>query len=197
METATANVYPYEVDESTGLITLELVKAHLAVDHDQDDLMLTEIIKAAQSHVEDLTGLRLYDTSIAERYKVSDLMLDEPQELAYFPFIESLGFAYVDSPTISVALDGLQTSGDATIDVEGFLRKATFAPKAAMVSSMREYVIVAYKAGVSSLVGGSNVLKQAALLIAASMYEVRESEVTTRISENPMLARLLANYRCF
>jgi len=191
-------VYLYEVDESSSLITLELLKAHLAIDHDQDDLMLARILKASQSHVEDLTMMKLYDTRIVERYRVKDLASGGVYRFVYRPFIELTGYHYANSPAMDSVPGSLVTDGnDFTTVVEGELRDGIFIPGSAVVENDSDYVFLAYRAGVSSLVSGQDVLKQASLLVAASMYEMRESEVSMRVSENPMLARLLANYKVF
>lgn len=48
------------------LITLDLIKAHCRIDHDEDDSLLEHYENAAHEHIERQLGRRLYAESVPE-----------------------------------------------------------------------------------------------------------------------------------
>lgn len=175
--------------EWTDFLSLALAKAHLVVEHDADDDLIRAYIDAAFTHLESLTGLTLRRERLVATIDgvrgLRKLTIDRAPTRAAADIVLTITDGNgVELPIIAGSLE----SGGADGGRPAPLSFTLAAP------SVDDLVKVRFEVGYVALPAD---LKQAALLALGTMYEVRESEVTHRLTSNPTFTRLLANYKRF
>ena len=186
------------------MITLSQLKSQLSIDTDftEDDTFLSTLIDAAEAHVAQHTG-RVLDSETKTEH-LDDFPTCDYFSLKSAPFISLTSITYVDA-------DGAAQTWTASplpyvvVTDEG-MPKVYLAYNQTWPTAryQKKSVTVTYLAGYAD--SGSPLtstapaaLKQAALMIAASLYDQRENHVIgVSINSVPVSAeRLMAPYRLF
>lgn len=173
-------------------VSLELLKAHLRVDSEDEDALLTEYLRAAREMVETITWRVLISQTWDVYFDVfaSRLYLPKP------PLSSVTSVKYVDSAgTTQTVSSSVWEAGEE--DGIGLVRPAYDQTWPSDARGHRDDVVVRIVAGYGT--GPSSVprpLRQAILLLAGDFYEHREIHVTeTRLMEVPTYKALLLPYR--
>lgn len=165
-------------------MTIEQVKAHLRVDHDDEDTLLAAYLDAARGHIETVTRYQL----VTATYRL---------DLPAFPAVLRLPRPPLQSVTSLVYHDGSdteQTLPDTDYKVATSVIPAYIEPVAGWpaITEGPAAVQVTFVAGFGDQTAIPAVYQALLFLLIADMYEHREAEVEmARITENKTYQRLL------
>lgn len=161
-------------------VTLEVARAHLRVDHSDEDTLIAAYLTAAREQVEQATGRALVTQTWEVQQDVAcpvrPLVLPRP------PVIEILSVTSVAPDGAEVAM----TTADYRVS-SGLLSPATSWP----VGSVR----VQYRSGYGPPDAVPRALVAAILLGLGELYESREASTAKALTENPAFRRLTNLYR--
>jgi hypothetical protein len=154
-------------------LTLEEVKLHLRVDHDDEDSMIGLYMKAARQHAERFLGLSLAAQSV--RYVLTNNELPRDEWLMYEPRRPNV---------IELPLSPVATIESVTDGVNPYTHTANLLvfPATVEVESIPDTLVISYTT--TPLVEED--IRLALLLIIHTMYETRgapEPDTLDRISE--------------
>ena len=162
--------------EGDEFITLAEAKAHLVVDHDDDDLLIAAQISAARKWAEHRTDRFFTPTTVT----LSRNGFDEVMELAHKPVQEIVSITY-DSDTEGNVLATTEYDLD---PYRNCVRRAygkTFPSTRYHWNSVRIQYRVGYYTGSPEAVSVPEDVKRACLLLIGEMYAMREMSVTGTI----------------
>jgi uncharacterized phiE125 gp8 family phage protein len=175
---------------ATEPISLVTAKAHLRVEIDDDDTLITSLIKSARQYAETYCKRKMITQTVEAKYPAwptgtGGFWLPSP------PLISVTGVYYYDEngteQTLSGAVYGLDTSSEPG---QVFLDPSQAWPS---IQSGRELPIrVRYVAGYADAASVPDSIKEAILLMVGLWYSQRSPVVTgTIIAEVPMTAHAL------
>ncbi len=162
-------------------VSLIEAKLHLRVDTDDDDNLITGLIKAAREYCEDAQG-RAYVTRTYQYITeaVSTIELPMPP----FDSLTSVKARLSDNTEVAIDAD------DYELDVDNVCAKLTVEEYPADA----EKVIIVFDAGYGDAVDVPQTIKQAMLLLIGFWYEHRETaEGGSVVSEIPFAVTALLN----
>lgn len=161
-------------------ITLSEAKLHCRVEQDEDDALISDLIVAAVSHIERITGWVTNPQNFQKSYK----NIEKPMRLPHWPVTAVTAIEQVGASTVNVA---------ASFDVDLTGRPARVTMYDAVSLDRGEVIRISYTAGETSLPAE---LKQAALMLVAHWYENREAIVVGTISADVAMGvnRLLSQF---
>ena len=168
------------------MITLTEAKAHLVVEHTDDDTLITALIAAVSDYVESYTG-----RAITERAAES-LVLDgfcDPIELPVVPVqsVTSVQYNDTDDAQQTLAASGYRVDGRKLKTEIRLAYGADWPNTTAAPESVTVTYVAGYPAGQEP-----ELLKRAALLLLGSLYEQRDNHITgVSINAVPMSAEIL------
>ena len=168
-------------------VSLEELKAHLRVDIDDDDALITSIGKAARQQAEVYTG-RAFCT------QTWDLFLDSWPTVIYLPYpplssVTSITYTDTagDSQTVSTSVYTVDT------DSEPGRIYLAYGQTWPTTRGIRHAITVRYVCGYGAAAAVPENVKHAIKIMAADMYENREEVVTgTTVNRIPILRSLLS-----
>jgi len=176
--------YPVRATEitPTDLLTLADAKAHLRVDHDTEDDLITALIGSAISTAEKFTG-RLFGSTAATLY--ADAWAS--QAFTFGPVTAISAVKYYDQANTLQTLSGSQYWTDLKSDPQ----RITFNAPPAIYSDRHQGVEITATVGHATLPAP---VKSAALLLVAHYYENRQAVVQDRKPEGlPLGVEFLLN----
>lgn len=165
------------------MLTLTEVKAHLRVDIDNDDSLITTLIDAGYSFAENYTNRIILE--VTKELKI-DCFQTEIQ-LPYLPVISITSIAYKDSD------DANQAFTDYYLDLRGLFATVKSSQGFSFPSTNTDYenVVITYVVGYESI---PEQINQAILLVIGAMYEQRENQIVgVSIDTIPVSAEYLLN----
>jgi uncharacterized phiE125 gp8 family phage protein len=177
-------------------LTLDEAKAHLRVDIDDDDDLITALISAARGHVESRTGRAL--VTQAWRLTLDDFPRyanaqrychQAPIKLPGGPSSGVTSFTYIDS-------DGTQQTLDPSayvVDLSGEGARITPLWNTPWPTIRRQIggIKIEYGVGYGEPADVPQALKAAMKLIIGELYSNRESWVDSRLTENTTVDNLI------
>jgi uncharacterized phiE125 gp8 family phage protein len=166
-------------------ITTAEAKAHLRIDHDDEDSYISTLIDAAYDFAENYTGRKIRDQEVSE--SLDDFK--EEIELKYNPVQSITSITYYDSN------DTQQSQTDYFLDTKELraILKPDYDDSWPSTNCDYENVVITYQVGYSTIPDAVN---QAVLLIIGSLYDQRENHIGTTINKIPVSAEyLLSPYR--
>ena len=171
-------------------VTTAEAKTHLAVDDSYYDSMIGDLITAARSQVEDLTGLQMvtatYDLYI-DRFPSGRQAMNIPkgnlQSVTSITYVDTAG----DSQTMAAAKYSVITSR--TI---GFI-EPVYDETWPIARKQSDSVTVRFTAGYGAADDVPQGLKQAVLLLVGSMFENREGTQAGPAGVVPIAVKSLVN----
>lgn len=189
------------VEPAEEPVTLAEAKAHLRVDHDDEDALISSLITAARQHMDGPTGI-LGRAIVSQSYTLTFHYDDMPSGSAcvWLPLntASSLtSIAYYDGS------NSLVTLTSTVLDSFDFVSASTWAyvqPKGDLVwpdvYDRADAMTITYVAGYGAASDVPQPIKQAMLLLIGHLYENREAVTATELSEVPLAVRyLLTPYR--
>ena len=163
-------------------ITLTEAKAHLRVDVDADDTLITSQIKAARMHCEAFTRRAFVTQTL-------DLALDAwaagNLELWRPPLQSVTSVTYTDADGNATVLDA------ANYEVDTYDGRIRFTSLPAATLRHMSGVVIRYVAGYGDAEDVPEIIKQAILLTLGDLYLFRESSITQAVNEIPLSAQML------
>ena len=172
-------------------ITLSEAKAHLVVDHCDDDFLILSQISAARKWAEHRTDRFFSPTTVT----LSRNGFDEVMALAHKPVKEILSIPY-DSDTTGNVLD----SADYELDsYQNCVRRAygvTYPSTRSHWNSVRiQYRVGSYTAGSPEVVAVPEDVKRACLLVVGDLYANREKQQDMALYTNHAADMHINHYR--
>lgn len=174
-------------------VSLAEAKAHLRVDHDEDDVVIEAYIAAAVDHLDGWTGI--LGRCLVEQTWQQDFEAACPVLLPLGPIIEVVSVSFTDAAGAPVTVD--PEDYNLKVDAGGRAR-VEFASDVLLSGPIR----ITYKAGYPITTGdepASTVppaIKVAIMLMVGNWYENREAVSDKGLAELPFGASvLLAPYR--
>jgi len=165
---------------TAAALTLQEAKDHLNLDHDDDDALVTSLIKVAQEHLDGPEGIlsRILMDSVWE--ETIDVRNSKCIDLCYNPI----------SAIVSVTNDG------DSVTAYDLRQKDTGQYRIIFTEVQTGEIVVRYSAGAESAEEVPEPLKQAMRLHIGSLYEMREMEaVGVSVSDLPHYDILVGPYR--
>jgi uncharacterized phiE125 gp8 family phage protein len=160
-------------------VSLEKAKAHLRVDHEDEDSLIEDLIRTAREQVEAYTGLALTDATYEVRYG----SFTDPMMLPAAPITQVVGVTYMDPEGVNQILSPLvYWLDDHPIHPRLFLAPSQSWPS---TISRPNAVRVQFKGGYAEGMMPAG-LKQAMLLLIGHWYENREQTISVQNYEIPM-----------
>lgn len=170
-------------------VSLDEIKLHLRVDHDDEDALIDDIIAAARAYIEDMTGLRLSEQSVKVACDcwsdLARLSIAPVRGVTEISIIDPDGSARVIPPTMyELRPDGLAPS-IALLQSPPTRRPGSRISVTLDVGYSRNALPPAIKAALK--------------MIAGDLYAYREGgqvgSVSSRIATSAPVEALLANHR--
>jgi uncharacterized phiE125 gp8 family phage protein len=177
------------VTAAEPIVSIADARAHLRVDHSDDDTYIDALIGAATTAVQERLGRTLgiatwdYRLDSAGIYWGGDIRLPMP------PLLEVLSVSYFDSDNASQVYAPANYRAFGT-GGRGGIRLAGGASWPS-VRSGPEAVTIRYKAGYDDV---PEPIKQAIKLLIGQLYNSRGEMVNTNLMEDPAIKALLAPY---
>jgi uncharacterized phiE125 gp8 family phage protein len=174
-------------------VSLAEAKAHLRVDHDEEDALILMLVNAATQHLDGWHG-SLRQALVAQGWR---LTLDEfPSTGIYIPLgpllsVEALRYDDADGFEQTIAAE------DYTVDLaspDGWIVLNTGSAWPATLDAINA-VRIDFTAGYGPPAAVPQVLKAAVLLIVGDLYEYREGKVNSNIIINPTVESLISLHR--
>ncbi len=165
--------YKITTQASVEPLTLDEVKLHLRVDHDDEDSMIGLYLKAARQHAERFLGLSLASQSV--RYVLTNNELPRDEWLMYEPRQPNL----IELPLSPVATIESVTDG---VNPYPYMANLLIFPATVEVESIPDTLVISY----TTIPLVEEDIRLALLLIIHTMYQTRgapEPETLDRISE--------------
>lgn len=179
----------------TTPVSLAEAKAHLRVDHDDDDELITAMIAAATDHVDGWSGV-LGRALVTQTWRQDFDCFHACLRLPLAPAVSITAVKYVDPDGVEQTVDSnnyeLRSDGDGPY-VQFF---TTFAAPA--ISLEGKAVSVTYVAGYGEADDVPAPIRHAMLLMIGHWYDNREAAVVTSGTAQPLpmaVDALLAPYR--
>lgn len=172
-------------------ITLSEAKAHLRIEHSEDDDLVTALIVAAREHLENQIARRL----VTQTWSITYPEFADVMRLPETPLQSITSVTYKDSNGDAQTLSTSIYEADTTTE-PGVLRR-TYLQKFPVTYPVWDAVVVQYVVGYGDAEDVPQALKQAMYLHIGTMYEFRESVLAgTTVSAVPMAYdALIAPYR--
>lgn len=177
------------------LLTPAEAKAHLRVDHADDDTLITALIEAATTHLDGWSGI-LGRALVSQTWRQDFDAFGEYLRLPLGPVVSISSVTYYDINDASQTV----ASASYALLADGFGPYVGLVPGYTWpsVSSIRNApVSVTYVAGYGTAAAVPRAIKQAALLLIAHWYDFREAVMAGQApTELPLGVRaLLAPFR--
>lgn len=175
--------YPVRSDRvvSTTLLSLSEAKAHLKVEHSDEDDLITALIETAIDAVEKLTG-QLLGSSSCTIY--ADAW--HSQAFTFGPITAISAVKYYDEGDNLVTLP----AANYWVDLQSQPARITFSAPPAIYSDRHQGVALTATAGHATL---PNPLRQACLLLIGHYYENRQLTQAQKVTAVPMAVEFLVN----
>lgn len=168
------------------MLTTAEVKAHLRIEHDDEDTFIDTLTQAAYVFAENYTGLKILNGSVVEKF---DNFTSEI-ELKYNPVNSITTITYYDTD------DTQQSQTDYFLDTkkQKAILKPVYGEAWPATNCNYENIEITYDAGYATI---SDDINQAVLLIIGSLYEQRENHISgVSIDSVPVSSEyLLSPYR--
>ncbi|MDO1560415.1 head-tail connector protein [Brevundimonas sp. 2R-24] len=167
-------------------LSLDEAKAHLRVDHDDDDVLIGALIAAACGALDGpqgWLGRAVGEQTISE---TADWFAD-CMRLSLPPVTAITSIEYVDGDGATQTLDG-------AVYVLGTDGRVRLAPDQSWpsVRAQREAVTITYTAGYATVPAP---IKAAALLLLGDLYANRETGIAGDLKPSPTIEMLISPYR--
>jgi uncharacterized phiE125 gp8 family phage protein len=179
-------------------VTLAEAKAHLRVDHDDEDALISSLITAARQHMDGRAGVlgrAIIDQTHTLTFHYDDMPTGSERVWLPVNTASSLtSVAYYDGS------NSLVTLTSTVLDTYDFVASEWWAyvqPKGDLiwpdVYDRADAMTITYVAGFGGADDVPQPIKQAMLLLIGHLYENREAAAATTIAEVPMGVRYLIN----
>ncbi len=159
------------------VVSLDDIKRHLPVDHEDDDELLRGFLAAAVGHLDGYSGI-LGQALVEQTWKQGFCRFSDRMRLPLGPYLKDASVDYFDSDNVA------QTLADTVFQVLADARGPFLAlkPDQAWPGTCRrpDAVSVTYKAGFGTAADVPAPIKQAIRMTVAAWYEHRE---TVRVGE--------------
>jgi uncharacterized phiE125 gp8 family phage protein len=178
------------VPPADPVVTLAEAKAHLRVEHDDDDALITGLIAAATQNL-DGPGGWLGRCLMLQTIEVTlGVFPCEPYELPYPPFVEVVSVNYYDFAGNDLVVDpgAYRTIGNRWIS-------PLYGKSWPSTRYDNEGVRIRYTAGTEIAADVPEPIRIAILLMVAHLYEHRGEMVDASLARDKTAAFLLAPYR--
>lgn len=170
----------------TGLLSLADAKAHLKVEHDDEDDLITALIETALLAIENMTGQLLGSTSC---HLIADSW--QSQAFTFGPITRVDAVKHYDETNTLVELP----AANYWVDIDSTPARITFSAPPSIYSDRHQGVRIECIAGHASL---PKPLRQAALLLIGHYYEHRQLTSSLKVNDVPMAVDFLVNpFRLF
>lgn len=176
--------------EGDEFITLSDAKAHLVVDHDDDDLLIYSQIKAARKWAEHRTGRFFTPTTVT----LSRNGFDEVMELDHKPVQEVVSITY-DSDTTGNVLATTEYELDSYHNRIVRAYGKTYPSTRSHWNSVRIQYRVGYYTGSPEVVSVPEDVKAACLIVLGDLYTNRERQQDMALYKNSAADMHIAHYR--
>lgn len=179
-------------------VSLAEAKAHLRVDIADDDALITALITAARSHIEQIARPKLAMITQTWEYIADEWPTEDTLELRPYPLQSVTSIKYTDVDAVEATYSSSYYLVD-TYSTPGRLRLKSTASWP--TTKLRELngVVVRFVAGYGAAAGAVPVqLRQAILLLVGHWYENREPVLTTGMMASSLpfaVDALLRNWR--
>jgi uncharacterized phiE125 gp8 family phage protein len=158
--------YPATVSaQGSAVIDLSEAKAHLRVDFDDDDAIISGLIFSAQSHVEKYCGIRLSSQTIVAKCDSFDDMARLPE--APVSSVSSITYIDTDGASQTLATSVYEVRAD-QLEVSVVLKYGQLWPSIQPGSRITLTAVVGYASV-------PDTIRHAMLLLIGSWYENREA----------------------
>jgi len=172
-------------------VDLGTAKAHLRVEHSDEDGLILDLIDAAAAHVEQRTGRALVQRGLRLTLDRFDTVIRLPMP----PLVQVDEIRYLDTDGVQQVL----AASGYLVDIASTPARITVAPDADWpdTQAVTGAVEIDYQAGYGNADAVPLPIKQAILLLLGHWYENREAVITGPITSELPLAvdSLLAPYR--
>lgn len=172
-------------------VTLAEAKAHLRVDHSDDDALITALIEAATGHLDGWTGV-LGRALVTQTWtQAFDVFLDPLRLPLPAKTIASITYVNTTGATTTVSSDDYVLAADAL----GSFVETAYGVTWPDARDQARAVTVTFTAGEAAAAVPA-AIKAAILLMVGDLYANREGVVTGTITAvNPTVSALIATYR--
>lgn len=174
-------------------VSLDEAKAHLNIDHDDDDTLITSLVGAAVAHLDGYAGV-LGRCLVTQQWR-QDYQDWEWRHRLPFPDVSSVVVKYQDADNAEQTVDGAlyeiieDARGAMVVFRDVFTKPGLYDDRVAPVS-------ITLTAGFGDAEDVPQALKQAILLLIGHWYENREAVTVGAFAELPMAVKaLIAPYR--
>lgn len=170
----------------TGLLSLADAKAHLKVEHSDEDDLITALIETALDAIENMTGQLLGSTDC---HLLADAW--HSQAFTFGPITRIDAVKYYDETNTLVELNATHYWAD----IQSTPARITFSAPPSVYTDRHQAIRIECVAGHSSL---PKPLRQAALLLVGHYYENRQLTSSLKVNDVPMAVEFLVNpFRLF
>lgn len=180
--------YTQTVAPTSEPVSLAEAKAHLRVEHDADNLLISGLIAAARETVEAETGRQLVTATWT--LKLDEFPTDEEEIVIRHPPLSSVSsITYLDADGASQTFN----SSSYQVDTTGVFGRIVLAPDASWPvteSDRINAVTVTFIAG-QAVASVPEAAKVAIKFLVGHWYENREAGSESQIHEVPMAAKAL------
>jgi uncharacterized phiE125 gp8 family phage protein len=173
---------------SASIITVAELKSHLRVDFDDDDDLMSDLVVAAQAHIEGPEGIGLALAPSTWRLSLDGFPSDQVIAIPLGPVTAVTGITYLDASGAHQTLD----LANVRIDLDGRPARITPALDKAWpeTADLVGAVKVTFTAGPAS---PDPALKRAVLMLAAHWYAHPSATAPGQVPEIPLgVAAILA-----
>lgn len=177
------------------ILTLAEAKAHLRVDHDDDDALITAIVQAATDHVDGYAGI-LGRALVSQTWRMNIECWPARIRLPLAPVSAITSVKYYDTANAQQTLDGSNYAllDDALSPLIVWTGTASLPPIFDREDAIEVLFVAGYGGAASDV---PQPIRHAALLLAGNLYESRETFVVGEtVATLPFAAMsLLAPFR--
>lgn len=180
--------------EGAEFITLDEAKAHLVIDHSDDDLLIESQIAAARRYCEHRTSRYFTPTTV----RLSRNGFDTVMPIKHKPVKEIVSIVYDDANGVDNALSASFYSLDSYNNCVRQAYGQTYPSTRYHWNSVRiTYRVGYYTVGSPEVVDVPEDVKRAALIVLGDLYEHRERQQVMQLYANNTADMLLHHYRVY
>lgn len=173
-------------------VTMYDLKSYLRIEHDEEDILLSSLQKAARLDVERF--MRRQIMTATWKLYLDGWPRDNIIRLPRPPLQSIASVVYVDSDGIPQTLSSSLYQVD-SISEPGRLMPAYGEVWPTLRGETFNAVTITYLAGWTTQASVPDGIRIAIMMLAGDMYEHRESQLEAKVEGNPTVERLLWNYR--